>query len=187
MILLFFSYRFHKDHENNVLVKLEMSILGWGWHLASGSWFSLSQFPPEMDNKWKTLMPWKLTLIDTLLPKPAKNFPHSKTNGAKRRITVMIYNDTHFATLERTSSLARRMIKEASFFSPQAAIWCRNLGSTCNRVQEPCLYCTHVYFENQNKTELFVFVAFFFPTQTHTSFIFQNLTKTFLENNRGDW
>ena len=132
MIFFFFPYKFDKDCENSMLVKLVMYILGWGLLLTSSSWFILSQFPPEIHNKWKTLMPWKLTLIDTLLPKPAKNFPHIKTNGAERRITVMIYNDTHFATLEQTSSLARRTIKEVSFFSPQAAIWCRSLGCTCD-------------------------------------------------------
>lgn len=146
--------------------------MGWGWHLASGWWFSLSQIPPEIDDTWKTLMPWKLTLIDTLLPKPAKNFPHSKINGAERRITVMIYNDTHFATLERTSSVARRMVKEASFFSPQAAIWCRSLGFTYDRVSGSHVSVVPMLFwkSKQNKIDLHFFLLFYFLlscTNTH--------------------
>lgn len=164
--------------------------MGWGWHLASGWWFSLSQIPPEIDDTWKTLMPWKLTLIDTLLPKPAKNFPHSKINGAERRITVMIYNDTHFATLERTSSVARRMVKEASFFSPQAAIWCRSLGFTYDRVSGSHVSVVPMLFwkSKQNKIDLHFFFTFLLSTFLHKhSFLSfsKTLQQNFLKNNWG--
>lgn len=135
-------------------------------------------------------MPWKLTLIDTLLPKPAKNFVHSKTNGAERQITVMIYNDTHFAPLERTSSLARGMVKEASFFSPQAASWYRSLGSPCDRESRSHDSIVPMFIlkikSKQNKIELFVFIAFYFPTQTHISLFSKTQQQKFLKNNRGD-
>ena len=64
----------------------------------------------------------KINFRDTLLPKPAKNFPHYKTDGAERQIAIMIYNDTCVAVLGRTSPLSRRMVGDALFLSPQAAI-----------------------------------------------------------------
>lgn len=130
--------------------------------------FIFSQLPPESHKKWKTLMPWKWTLIDALIPKPAKIFPHYKTNGAERQIMIVIYNDTHFDTLERTSPLAGRTAGEAMLLPLQAVVWCRSLGSTCEGELDPCLFA-------KKKTQLSViyFCLFFnFWTQMFTSFTF---------------
>ena len=110
-------------------------------------------------------MPWKLTFIDTLLPKPAKNFPHYKTNGAERWITIMIHNDTCSATLGRTSPLARRMVGGTWFLSPQVAIWCTNLGSVCDRKLRSHFSIVPIF--TLIKGELFFIVFLLSDTHTH--------------------
>jgi len=98
-----------------------------------------------------------LAAADTLLPKPAKNFPHYKTNGAERQITIMIYNDACAAVLGRTSPLARRMVGDALFLSPQAAIWSTNLGSTCNRKLRSHFSIAPIFILIQEREFLFCF------------------------------
>lgn len=116
----------------------------------------------------KALMPWKLTLIDTLLPKPAKNFPHYKTNGAERWITVVIYNDTRFAALGRTSPLARRTVGKAPFLLPEASVWCWNLGSTCDRKLKSHFSIVPIFILKKPNSEVFVFIVFLLSyTNTH--------------------
>ena len=98
-----------------------------------------------------------LAAADTLLPKPAKNFPHYKTNEAERQIAIMIYNDTCAAVLGRTSPLARRMMGDALFLSPQAAIWHTNLGSTCNRKLKSHFSIAPIFILIQEREFLFCF------------------------------
>lgn len=107
--------------------------------------------------------------------KSCQEFFTFKSNEGERWITVAIYNDTCSATLGRTSSLARRLVGEASFLCPQAAVWCRNLGSTRDKKKLRHHFSTTLLFIWKCKNELFI-CFYCFPTltlshkNTHLSF-----------------
>ena len=181
--LSFFPDNVDKDCESNVLVKQSTWTFGVWLGLTSTSWLIFSQSPPDIHNKWKTLMPWKLAFLDNLLPKPAKNFPHYKTNGAERQIAIMIYNDTCASVLGRTSPLARRMVGDALLLSPQATIWSTNLGSTCNRKLKSHFSIVPIFILIKEREFLFCFhyVITLCPHATSTQYIFD-----FIELNSKD-
>lgn len=56
--------------------------------------------PPDIHNKWKTLMPWKLTFLDTRIAKTCQKIFHIiKPMELKDKLQSWFYNDTCAAVL----------------------------------------------------------------------------------------
>lgn len=126
------------------------------------------------------------------IAKPAKNFPHYKTNGAERQIAIMIYNDTCAAVLGRTSPLARRMVGDALFFphrlqsDPQ--ILARRATENWRAISP---LGTHIYFDTRKRIFVLLSLCYYslpHPTSTHYIFHFIELnSKASLILNWKEW